>query len=278
MNIQNYINKAIRLLVLSCVMLTVSCEEHYLKYDASYCGVYFTKDSTSYSFSVTPVERKTHVYEIPVAMMGGISKEKRGIGYRICPEHTTAEEGVHFSIGDVCVLPDSIMGYIPVTIYRDELEGSFVTGYTRYELCLELVSNDYFEPTLNPESQVHMFRFDNSVDQPEWYNSAGEKIWSLEKLGKWHPLKLIKMVEYFHELENIKPETYKKMVAEYGENLEHIKNGDPELYKTTFDKYIYAPMYEYFSDPANKETIMSEFDDFFDENGEHDFPNPYAAK
>lgn len=266
------------LLVASCGMSLVSCEEHYLKYDANYCGIYFTKDSTSYSFSVTPIEQKTHVYKIPVAIMGVTSKDVRAVGYEICHELTTAQDGVQYTIGEASVMPDSITGYIPVIINRDELEGTNATGYTRYELCIKLVPNGYFEPTLDSLHQVHVFRFDNSVNRPEWYNSAGEKIWPKEKLGEWHPLKLIKMVEYFHELEKIKPETYKKMVALYGENLEHIDNGDPELYKTTFDKYIYAPMYEYFSDPANKEIIMSEFDDFFDENGNHDFPNPYEKK
>lgn len=269
------LNNMAALLTFAALLFFSSCEENYLKYDATYNGIYFTKDSTSYSFGVTPIETRTHLYKIPVAIMGAKSKEKRYIAYEICPELTKASEGVQYSIGEVCILPDSISGYIPVTINRDNLEGSFQTKYTRYELCIKLLPNENFVPTLDSVHQVHMFRFDNSVEQPEWYNDKGEKIWSKEKLGEWHPLKLIKMVEFFHELEAIKPETYKKMVAEYGENLEHIKNGDPERYKGTFDKYIYSKMYDYFSDPANKETIMSEFDNFFDENGNHDFPNPY---
>ena len=270
MNIRKYINNAVLLLMLSLGL--ASCDEHYLKYDASYCGVYFTKDSTSYSFSVTPVETKTHEYRIPIAVMGLLSNEKRAVAYEVCADRTTAEAGVQYTIGEVCIMPDSTTGYIPVTINRDKLEGSY-PNYTRYELCLKLVSNDNFVPTLDSLHQVHMFRFDNAIEQPEWYSKGGEKVWSVTKLGVWHPLKLIKMVENFHALEAIKPETYKKMVAAYGENLEHIPYGDPELYKGTFDKYIYKPMYDYFSDPANEEFILSEFPDF-----PFDFPNPYGDK
>ena len=61
------------------------------------------------------------------------------------------------------------------------------------------------------------------------------------------------------------------MVVAYGENLEHIPFGDPNLYRTIFRKYIYYPMYEYFSDPANRDMILAEFPDF-----PFDFPNPFA--
>lgn len=269
---KNIKNKILYSVIMMFFMLFVACEEHYLKYDTGYCGVYFTNDTLNYSFGIMPVEYKSHTYRIPVSVMGNISKEKRDIGYNIL-DLTEAEEGVHYTIGDAYVLPDSIIGYIPVTVYRDKLEGTYATGYQTYKLCLQLSANDNFVPTLDSLHQVLVFTFDNAVEQPGWYNDYGEKIWSLEKLGQWHPYKYIKMVEYFHEIEKINPETYYKMVAEYGENLEHIKNGDPENFKTTFDKYIYYPMYLFFSDPANRETIESEFSDF-----PFDFPNPYAGK
>ena len=67
------------------------------------------------------------------------------------------------------------------------------------------------------------------------------------------------------------PETYKKMVADYGENLENIPYGDPYLYRTIFRKYIYKPMYDFFNDPANRDAIIDEYPDF-----PFDFPDPYA--
>lgn len=262
------LNKIMVLLPFAGLMMLFSCNENYLKYDTSYNGIYFTKDTLNYSFSVSPVEYKEHLFRIPVAVMGGVSKEKRAVAYEIIPEMTSAVSGVHYSIGEACILPDSITGYIPVTVYRSNLEGTY-PNYTRYTLALQLVENNEFVPTLDSLHQVRVFRFDNAIEQPEWL-SGGEKIWSLENLGQWHPLKLIKMVEYFHAIEEVLPETYKKMVKEYGENLEHISGGYPNQYKLTFVKYVYGPMYDYFSDPANEEEIKSEFPDF-----PFDFPNPY---
>ena len=271
MKIKTIIKRTMLAAVLPLATLFASCDDNYMRFDLSNSGIYFTKDTLNYSFSVTPVEVKTHTFNIPVQVMGSISSEKRPIGYYIDLDSTFAEEGVQYTIGEACIMPDSIVGYIPVTIYRDKLEGSY-PDYTRYKLCIRLISNVHFTPTLDSLHQVRMFRFDNSVDQPEWYNARGEKVWQTKYLGEWHPLKFIKMVEFFHAIKDVQPETYKKMVQLYGENLEHIEYGDPYQYRTVFTKYIYAPMYDYFSDPANTDYILSEFPDF-----PFDFPNPYAA-
>lgn len=265
---------AVMALMLPAVSLFTACEdEDYMKFDLSQSGIYFTKDTLNYSFSVTPLEVREYTYNIPVKIMGGVSKEKRAFAYAIVSDSTTAVEGVHFTIGEACIMPDSVQGVIPVTVYRDRLEGTHLTGYTKYRLCLQLVGNENFTPTLDSRSQVRMFRFDNSVEQPEWYNAFGEKVWQKRYLGEWHPLKFIKMVEYYHAVEAILPETYRKMVDLYGENLEHIPFGDPYQFRTIFVKYIYSPMYQYFSDPANRESILSEFPDFM-----FDFPDPYSVE
>lgn len=270
---KNMIKYATLLFALPVALLFTACEdEDYLKFDISHAGVYFTKDTLNYSFGVTPVEVKEYTYNIPLKIMGGISDVKRAVAYEVDADSTTAVEGVHYTIGEVCIEPDSITGHIPVTIYRNNLEGTYATGYTRYQICLRLVDNEYFTPTLDSLHQVRVFRFDNSIEQPEWYDAYGNKVWQKKYLGEWHPLKFIKYVEYFHAVEDILPETYRKMVELYGENLEHIPFGDPYQYRTIFVKYIYSPMYEYFSNPENREQILEEFHDF-----PFDFPDPYSV-
>lgn len=268
-NIKKYHKNITIAVLVIATMMFAACEEHYLKYDTSYNGIYFTKDTLVYSFGVSPVEYKEHTFNIPVAIMGGTSNKTRIIDFEILQDLTTAVNGVHYTIGEAVIMPDSVAGYIPVTVYRSKLEGSY-PEYTRYKLALQLVANNDFVPTLDSLHQVRIFSFDNAIEQPEWLNGNGEKIWSLENLGEWHPLKLIKMVEYFHAIEGILPETYKKMVASYGENLEHISGGYPTEFKTTFVKYVYAPMYDYFSNPDNEDFIKSEYPDF-----PFDFPDPY---
>lgn len=256
--------------LLPAALLFVACEEtDYLKYDTSSNGVYFTKDTLNYSFGVTPVEVRTYEYKIPLRVMGGISSEARPVDFFVIDDSTNAVENVHYRIKDAVILPDSIGGYILVEILRDNLVGSY-PDYTRYKLGLQLQENAYFTPTLNLSSQIRVLRFDNAVEQPSWLDWAGNKIWQEKYLGKWHPYKFIKMVEYFHAIEEILPETYKDMVEKYGENLEHIPYGDPSDYRTIFVKYIYAPMYEFFNDEANHDMILSLYPDFI-----FDFPSPY---
>ena len=253
-------------------LFATSCEEtDYMKYDTSHNGTYFLGDTLQYSFGVTPMEQRTHIVNIPVRVMGGVSDVARKIGYEVIADTTTAVEGVQYKLGEAYVLPDSVNGYIPVEILRDGLKGSYAEGYERYRLGIRLVANEEFAPTLSADDQKFVLNFDNAVEMPNWYDAYGEKVWSERYLGKWHPLKLIKMVEYFHAIEFILPETYKKMVADYGENLENIPYGDPYVYRAIFRKYIYKPMYDFFSDPANRDMILGEYPDF-----PFDFPDPFA--
>ena len=250
-----------------------ACEdEDYMKFDTAYTGIYITSDSSQYSFSVTPIEVREYTLKVPVQIMGAPSKVSRSIGFELVTDQCKAIEGVQYEIDEAVILPDSITGYIPIRILRDGLQGDYANGYERYQLTLRLVKNEHFTPTLDSLSQVHQSKFDNAVEQPAWYNAHGEKVWSLSSLGVWHPYKFIKMVEYFHAIEAIQPETYKKMVKLYGENLEHIEYGDPYQYRTIFKKYIYQPMYEHFNDPANREMILDEYPDF-----PFDFPDPFAV-
>lgn len=268
--IRRFFEYSIIALSLPIISMFVACEEtDYMKYDTSLNGVYFTKDTLNYSFGVMPVEIRSYEYKIPVRVMGGISSEARPVKYIIVDDSTTAVENVHYRIKESVIFPDSIDGHILVEILRDNLEGVY-PDYTRYKLGLQLQENNYFTPTLDAASQMRVLSFDNSIEQPDWLDWEGNKVWQEKYLGKWHPYKFIKMVEYFHAIENILPETYKDMVEAYGENLEHIPYGDPSDYRTIFVKYIYTPMYEFFNDEANRDMILSLYSDFI-----FDFPSPY---
>ena len=258
------------LLVLS---LCACIEENYLKFDAEFTGIYFTTDSTNYSFSVTPDSVREHLVKIPIQIMGTPAKTDREISFNLV-ENSIAIEGIHYEFDKAIIPSDSIVGYIGIRVLRDSLKGNSIDGYERYKLHLQLLPNKHFTPTLDSLSQVHLCKFDNAIEQPEWYNSAGEKVWLKGSLGSWHPYKLIKMVEYFHDMEKVQPLTYKKIAKDFGENLEHIPEGNPMKYETIFKRYIYKPMYDHFNDPANEALIRSRYPDF----PFGDFPNPYPEK
>lgn len=256
------------------MMLTgafAACSEtDYMTYDVSHAGIYFTKDTLAYSFGVTPVEQRVREYRIPVRIMGGLSSSDRTFAIEVIADSTTAAEGVQYRLGRPVIPADSVNGYIPVELLRDGLEGDYQTGFVRYKLGVRLMLGEGFEPTLDSASHVRVLTFDNAVEQPEWLDYKGEKMWDEGKWGVWHPLKLIKMVEYFHTIRDIQPETYVKMVAKFGENLENVPYCDFFPYGTAMTKYVYLPMYEYFSDEANREEILGFYPDF-----PFDFPDPY---
>jgi hypothetical protein len=247
-----------------------ACDQDYMTYDVADQGVYFTRDTLTYSFSVTPIEVKSYSFKVPFRVMGATDAADRPVAFSVVASMTNAVEGVQYTIGDAVLPADSIDGYIPIEILRDGLEGNYTDGYTKYTLVLRLETNDYFRPMLDSAAQWRTVTFDNAIEQPNWLNAYGDKVWSKAELGVWHPYKFIKMVEYFHAIADILPETYEKMVAAYGENLESIPYGDVYLYRTIFKKYVYLPMYEFFNDPANREMILANYPDF-----PFDFPNPY---
>lgn len=270
--------KGILLSLLGTVCFISCTETEYLKYDVSHNGIYFTKDKLKYSFSVTSDTIHSYLFKMPIQIMGGISEKEREVAYRINEDSTNAIEGIHYTIGKAFIAPDSITGYIPVTILRDSLQGSYAEGYKTYRLYIELVENDNFTPTLDTLSQERLLQFDNAIDIPEWYDYKNEKIWRPgnphDDLGDWHPYTYIKLVEYFHTIKTVDNmyETYQKMVAYYGgENLEKVPYAAFHPYTHIMRKYVFAPMYEYFNNEDNREAILEMYPDY-----PFNFPNPYG--
>lgn len=282
-NSKSFLNFWLPLLVLP-VLCAACSETDYMTYDASHSGLYFTKDTLTYSFGVTPVEQRTKEYHIPVRVMGTVAGADRAFSCEVIADSTTAVEGVQYRMGTPVIPKDSINGYVPVILLRDGMEGDYQSGFVRYKLGVRLLAGNDFEPTLDSASQVRVLTFDNAVEQPEWYDAYGQKVWNERIYGKWHPLKLIKMVEYFHAMEGIQPEIYYAMVKAFGENLEKVPYGDFHPYSYAMKKHVYKPMYDYFSDPDNRQGILALYPDFPtidtgdgtpEEERPFDFPDPF---
>lgn len=257
-----------------CAWAMMACSEtDYMRFDTHFAGIYFPEDTVRYSFGVTPIETRSYTVRIPVCLVGKPAGEDRTISYTIVAEGTNATEGQQFVIGQPLIEGDSIRGYIPVTIQRDALEGNYNDGYKRYRLKLQLTAGGDLTPTMSADRQTCVLTFDNAVEQPNWFDYKGDKVWHRSELGEWHPLKFIKLVEFFHAFGQRQPETYAKMVATYGENLENVEYGDFYLFRTIMSKYIFAPMYDYFNDPAVQAEIRAQYPDF-----PFDFPNPMDKK
>ena len=274
----NNLSKSIILSLIGVLCFASCSETEYLKFDASHNGVYFTQEKLKYSFSVTADSIRSYLFKMPIQILGRTSSVEREVAYSVNPDSTDAVEGLHYILGRAIIAPDSITGYIPVTILRDNLEGSYTEGYKTYRLYIELEENENFTPTLDTLSQARLLQFDNAIDIPEWVDYKGDKIWRPGNphpdLGDWHPYTFIKLVEQFHTIQYVENmyETYQKMVAYYGgENLERVPYASFTPYTHIMRKYVLAPLYEYFSDEANKEEILKMYPDY-----PFNFPNPYA--
>ena len=260
MRIKNKIK--INLLIGITVLFITGCSQNdYLVFDEDYSGIYFTEDSIHYSFSTMPIETRMYTQKIPVKIMGKPYDYDRIFSVEILPakENTNPLKGLQYLLEEetLKIEADSITGNIPLIILRDGLEGDDETGYKRYEIRLKLVENNNFVPTLSETEQNVVVTFDNAIEKPSWYS---EDVW-LSKCGEWSPIKLIKIMEYFHTtLQENAPSTYQKMVGDIGENWENVTYGWPTDYNYTVKKYILIPCYEYFLTHP--------------EHGINDFPNP----
>lgn len=209
-------------------------------FDPNFTGIYFSTDSMNYSFGVTPIEITSHLLKVPVKVMGMPDTKDRVFSVEIGKERTTAVEGVHYKLtGDLVVPKDSVNGYIPLEILRADL------GEDDFKIHFKLIEKDGFTPVDYPNTHIIVV-FNNRVEPPNWTDWMGNKTWPEYQLGAWHPLKYVKLIELFRGLEQILPETYKAMVAQYGPDLAHVEFGWPYDYQNVMNKYIQVPLYQYF--------------------------------
>lgn len=230
-------------LLLSCMIAGLSsCEEGNLADTNNWkTGLYFQKDSITYSFGVTPIEVTEYTLKVPLRVMGNKSSEQRAFEIKINNDKTTAEKSVHYDLDNAfTVEKDSINAYLNLKIKRSALEGN-----NNYRVAINLVENQNFAP-VNEKYKSIVIYFNNRVDPPDWKDWQGKPTWPDFKLGKWNPLTYIKFIELFRNMEVTAPSTYKNMVAEFGKDLKNVQYGWPWDYDQSMTKYILIPLYQYF--------------------------------
>ncbi len=204
-------------------------------------GLYFQRDSITYSFGVTPLEVTTYTLQVPLKVMGNKSSSQRAFKVEIDNELTTATQSVHFEIDNNPIVgADSINAYINLTINRGAIEGN-----ESYKVGLKLIENENFKP-VNEDYKSAVIHFNNRVDPPDWKDWQGKPTWPNYKLGAWNPLTYIKFIELFRDMKNTAPATYENMVKEFGEDLKNVEFGWAWDYDKSLTKYVLNPMYQYF--------------------------------
>lgn len=168
------------------MLLLASCKKSdYILFDKSFSGIYFQKDSIYYSFGVTPLDRTSYQLKVPVEIMGEPAKKDRNFEVVVDKEKSTAKEGVQYNLGsDLTIKADSINGYVPVTILRNNL------GNNDFKLYLKLKESGEFTP-VNEKYKEVLIHFNNKVERPNWKDWWGDPAWPTYRLGAWNPLTYI---------------------------------------------------------------------------------------
>lgn len=224
-----------------------SCSEtDYPLFDDSIINIYFTKDSTNYSFGITPLSITERIVELPVKIIGAPTNASRSFKIEIVQEKTNAPKDTHFKLPETLeIAKDSVNGIVPITLVREHLDT------TQWQVTVRLIDNGNFSPASGIDKKmgaISTITFNNVVSKPTWTNPwTGTDGWPTFQLGPWNPTVYVIFMDYFHQLKDKAPMTYQKMVEKYGENLDNGKYpGWDYDYNYTFSKYILIPMYEYF--------------------------------
>lgn len=226
-------------LFLGILLLAACKKEDYIMYDKDFAGIYFEQDSIYYSFGLTPFEIESYSFDIPVHIMGEATSSERTFSVEVLSEKTTAVQGVHYILPNTfTVMADSINGYIPITILRNEM------GENDYKIHFKLKENNHFQP-VNEQLKETAIHLNNRVERPDWKDWRGNPTWPTQ-LGVWNPLTYIKFIELFREIEFKSPVTYKKMVDQFGPDLKNVEYGWAYDYDFTLTKFCLFPLYEYF--------------------------------
>ena len=248
-------------------LFIASCQEtDYPTFDDSVIDIYFTQDSVSYSFGVTPLSMTEYVVNLPVRIIGAPNKDiVRNFRIEVVDKRTNAESPLHYTVPEQLILDkDSINAVVPVTLKRSDL------GDEEWTVAFRLLPNEYFNPTAQTDKEISceaIITFNNVVSRPNWTNWAGNFGWSTTYMGPWNPVVYVTFMDFFRQLEEKVPATYKALVAKYGENLDQ-KYNDPNRgpidfggwdydFSYTLQKYVCGPMYEYFQ--AHPELGVTDF-------------------
>ncbi len=244
-----------------------SCRKtDYPTFDDSVIDIYFTQDSVSYSFGVTPLSTTEHVIKLPVRIIGAPMKDlARNFKIEVVDKRTNAESPLHYTVPEQLTLDkDSVNTFVPVTLKRSDL------GDSEWAVAFRLLPNDYFNPTAQTEKEISceaIITFNNIVSKPNWTNWSGNFAWVENYMGPWNPIVYVTFMDFFHQLEEKVPATYKALVERYGENLDQKYNhpymGPQDFggwdydFDYTLQKYVLGPMYEYFQ--AHPELGVTDF-------------------
>lgn len=227
----------------------MSCSEtDYPTFDTSISEIYFMKDSTHYSFGLTPPSVSDKTVHIPVRIVGQKSSTAREFKVEIITEKSNATANTHYNIPDKLVVEaDSVNSLLPVQLHRNNLGNEQI-----WEVAFRLVPNDNFSPAteIGDDNTIEsVLTFTNIITKPDWgLDWQGNPIWMEDELGPWHPTKWLMFITFYREIKEKSPATYKNMVEQFGDEFEKYEGWGFYPYDYTVKHYILIPLFAYFQE------------------------------
>lgn len=230
--------------------LAWACSNDAVYYDANQKrSIYFTWDrynslekrkSDTVSFSFVLYNATEYEYKIPIKVIGMPLNEDSEYEVELVADSSTAVQDKHFKFAKLVIPKNEVDGELTLVLERTEdIMDNPVYLYLRFK------ENDNFKPIANNFYRLSVV--DGTLPAPQWWapNYLGVYAQNNDRLYR-------KMLEYFWQLEELKPIFYAEKVEEYGVYLEKAPAGFYQVAgNIIWINYVFKPAYDFYSDPAN---------------------------
>lgn len=134
-------------------------------YDDFY-RVYFPVDSLNYAFGDKPVEMAKYTVKVPVQILGEPARADMKVNVKVDLASTTATAEAYTAVPSEITIPkDSIVGYVPVEIIRENVMDE---RDTVFRVVLQLEASPDFALGVK-EGLRATVTFSNYLAEPEWW-------------------------------------------------------------------------------------------------------------
>ena len=155
-------------------------------YDDFY-RVYFPVDSLNYAFGDKPVEMAKYTVKVPVQILGEPARADMKVNVKVDLASTTATAEAYTAVPSEITIPkDSIVGYVPVEIIRENVMDE---RDTVFRVVLQLEASPDFALGVK-EGLRATVTFSNYLAEPEWWVGLKDVFW-----GPYQKEKYQKMME-----------------------------------------------------------------------------------
>ncbi len=251
--------KKIQIILTVCFvfLLFSKCSEGDFVYDSNQKHtIYFDKkekEADVFNFSFVYYSITDTVFNIPVRYIGVPQNEELTFKVKVVKDSLAplAIEGEDYELVNVKFKPNEVLTNLQIKLNR-----SAHLQDTTYGIFLKFEENENFKPMFG--TSYGLIVADGELPKPTWWSINKRKPQNMF-LGIYYPEKYRMFLDRFKAMEKKFPDFYKYATENYGEFLETIpEDADGKIrnfyfykYSAIWGRYIFKPVWEYFTDPEH---------------------------